>query len=215
MITIKDKVCTQTMSDVLSYFYKSDMFEGDNYPSEQEADEAFETFISAAILEDGWYHLTAHDKTLLEDEYPTMFNTYQNPNQLYGAMNGLVKLVAEYRYDKDWQRKSDDLTKQSKDRRRPAKEGKTYREKQFQKDIKRILDYIGHIDMSSDTKGKEGVRSRLRHELRKAQQHPSDYIVSRNKITLQVTKEPIREYLHRLNLSGKYNVIEDFIKEIK
>ncbi len=165
----------------------------------------------AIILEKGWYHLTKQDKALLL-EYAPMFNTLVNPAALYKVMSGFVVLVAEYRYDKEWQRKSDVLHKQQ--RGRPSNEGKAYRENQFKKDIERLLDYIGHVDMALYSKGKEGMRSRLRHELRDAQKTPNDYILDRNKITISISKDPIEEYLVSLSLADNSQMIRDFKKKI-
>ena len=209
MISINDQECKDTMKKAIT-----------NYSSEFDHD---------------WHHLTSNDENLLIN-YATMFDTFHycdydyaeipkpdndnlhniilelDPNYLYNAMLGLVKVVAEFRYDKLWQTKEKELHLQKRS-------GRDNSSKQNQKqsalnDINKILDYMGYTYIPLHSSSKRGTPRSLGYELTKAKENIGEYSREKDRTIIDTSKDPIATYLAGLFLKGKSTIIKKFIGKI-
>lgn len=204
------------MEKVFDYFFLPKGFDDDDYATLAEADKAYYKASLEVMYNKGYYDFTEEDKALLVN-YAKMFDTLPKPIKLFKVMFELVKLVGIYRAEKIYNTKIKELNEQNSDQTitRNAHQDKKTREESFKTHIDAILDYIGHKDRMVNPIGKEGERNRLRHELKKAYDRPSNYIKVKKTTTIKASKEPIRNYLNSLKLPEKTNVIKRFIKEIE
>ena len=213
---ISHEKCKETMEKVLDYFFLVKGFDDTDYATLNEADEAYHKASLEVLYKKGYYEFTKDDKALLT-KYAQIFDTLPRPVELFKVMFELVKLVGFYRSDKVFNTTMQKLNEQNSVHniaRRMNEKQKT-REESLKTHIDAILDYIGHKDRMVNPKGKEEERNRLRHELKKAYDKPSNYIITGKTPTIKASKEPIRDYLNSLKLPGKTNVIKSFIKEIE
>ena len=216
---LSDEEYTDIMEKVISSFYTIDSFNEDDYDSPEKEDQAFEKATATAILEKGYYHFTKQDQKLLEvyasklfapqyskkDSYQLDLKSKYTGEKLYEVMLELAEYLGSYRYDKLHNIKSKEICK-PRLMNKPQEE----REESFIGHINALLDFIGRVEIRGAVE-----RNALREELIKARNAPAEYVKSVELKTIKVTKDPIRQYLYRLNLAGKKETIDEFVSKIK
>ncbi len=194
MNTISDEHCTKTMESILgTKDYEPFVFGNDIVGELQESEDILLAYTSL---------LTKDDKDLLLSYAPKLFNTLQQPDDLYGVCLELASLVGHYRlglHKKETAKDYNDTQLRSK-KHKPEERVTAFKTK-----IDELLLFIGTHPF------KYHERNMLRLQLLDAYSDPERYITQKKALPT-VNKDEIGEYLQGLDLPG--TIIKKFKDKI-